>query len=88
MKKQTLLAVSLLMLTGIVSAQAVVTNDDVGRRNGLINRHCAGIVQAKYNYSKLAPGEKASKDREHSTEIEKCYRSFKLSVAIPSPQLN
>lgn len=88
MKKQALLAVSMLMLTGTVSAQAAVTSDDIGRRNGQINRHCAGIVQAKYNYSKLTPGEKASKDREHSTEIESCYRSFKLETTNPAPGIN
>jgi hypothetical protein len=78
-------AILMLLLGGwvaLATAQETSSRDEVQRRNAQINRHCSGIVQAKFDYAKLPSAEKASRDRSHSAEIEACYRSFAI---VPDP---
>jgi hypothetical protein len=81
MTRQWLLALSLGSLVGTTWAQttAPTNNDDVGRRNGQINRDCKSIIKAKFNYGHLTGSERESKERQHSADIEACYSTFKIA---------
>jgi hypothetical protein len=87
MKTQSILALSLGLLVGAAWAQAPAqaaernpATSDISRSNAQINRHCIGIVQAKFNYAQLPADARASMDRTHAPEIERCYQSFKVNA--------